>query len=375
MKFNKVNKETQEKALKILQETKDKTQAIVQVVEMLNQAQNQDLINQLIEENEIYSRKENEEKLGIRTLNQKEKEFYQTLKNAKQSFEFGQDDIIPTEIIDRTLADIKPESQTLMLCKFAPADVKKWITASKTGSAKWGALTDSIVNELSATIESIDYEVNKLSVMLIIPKAVRDLAMPFVDKYFRAILGEAMHDGLVDGYINGDGKTGPIGITKTFEVNTDKTNKDKTVNKTLTGFSPKQLAPVKKLLSNDGKRAVPELYLIANPEDAYEYVEPALYFLTPNGYITTSRTKINVIEEPMMKQGTAVITIPDVYTLGLTQVGVKEYKETKATEDADILICKAYGNGRADDENTSYVFDVTKLKEYVPQFTQVAETA
>lgn len=51
-----------------------------------------------------------------------------------------------------------------------------------------------------------------LSAYLVIPKAIRELSMEFVDRYFRAILSEAMQDGLVKGYLDGDGKTGPIGI-------------------------------------------------------------------------------------------------------------------------------------------------------------------
>ena len=49
-----------------------------------------------------------------------------------------------------------------------------------------------------------------------------------------------------------------------------------------------------------------------------------------------------------------------------------EYKETKALEDADLLIAKVYGNGRADDDRVAYVFNVTKLAEYVPTVKTVA---
>ena len=42
------------------------------------------------------------------------------------------------------------------------------------------------------------------------------------------------------------------------------------------------------------------------------------------------------------------------------------YDQTKALEDADLMIVKAYGNGRADDDNTAVVFDVTKLEEFTP---------
>ena len=61
-----------------------------------------------------------------------------------------------------------------------------------------------------------------------------------------------------------------------------------------------------------------------------------------------------------------------VYTMGFSGMKVQEYKETKALEDADLLIAKVYGNGRADDDSVAYVFNVTKLAEYVPTVKTVA---
>lgn len=370
MKFNNVNQEVQNKALELLNNAEDKSQAILQVIEMLNTASHEDLIVQLQEENETFKANvQLKDKLGLRTLSKNEQTFYKKLIN--QSFTFTQEDVLPTEIIDRTLDDVKQESSTLKLVQMAPAGVKKWIVASKTGVASWAGLTDALTAELTAKMQSMNIDVNKLYVLLVVPKAIRDLALPFVDKYFTAILAEAMHDGLVSGYLNGDGKTAPIGIfNKISEVNTDSTHKAKTVVTTLTGFTPKQLAPVKKLLSNNGTRSVDTLYLIANPSDVYEYIEPALYYLTQNGYMSTSRTNIEVIEEPMCTVGKAIFTIDQAYVLGMDSIKVDEYKETKALDDADLFVVKVYANGRAIDDNTSYPFDVTKLTEYIPIYEQ-----
>ena len=275
-------------------------------------------------------------------------------------------------MIDNTLASVKEASDTLKLVQMAPAGVKKWLVAEKTGTASWAGLTDALTAELTATITSMNIEVNKLYVLLVVPKAIRELALPFVDKYFSAILAEAMHDGLVDGYLNGNGKVAPIGIFKQISaVNVDSTHKDKTVSATITGFSPKQLAPIKKTLSNSGTRKVNKLYLIANPSDVYEYVEPALYYQGANGYISTSRTEIEVIEEPMCPKGKAAFTLDQMYVLGMDSIKVDEYKETKALEDANVLIGKVYANGRATDDNTAFIFDVTKLVEYVPTYNSV----
>ena len=371
MKFNKVNQELQEKVVELLNNSEDKSKAIYEAIEMLNEAQHQDLIEQLQIENEAFkANSQLNEKLGLRALSKNEKSFYEKLIN--QSVTVKQGDVLPTELIDNTLASVKEASDTLKLIQMAPAGVKKWLVAEKTGTASWAGLTDALTAELTATITSMNIEVNKLYVLLVVPKAIRELALPFVDKYFSAILAEAMHDGLVDGYLNGNGKVAPIGIFKQIgAVNVDSTHKDKTVSSTITGFSPKQLAPVKKTLSNGGTRKVNKLYLIANPSDVYEYVEPALYYQGPNGYISTSRTEIEVIEEPMCPKGKAAFTLDQMYVLGMDSIKVDEYKETKALEDANVLIGKVYANGRATDDNTAFIFDVTKLVEYVPTYNSV----
>ena len=371
MKFNKVNQELQEKVVELLNNSEDKSKAIYEAIEMLNEAQHQDLIEQLQIENEAFkANSQLNEKLGLRSLSKNEKSFYEKLIN--QSVTVKQGDVLPTEFIDNTLASVKEASDTLKLVQMAPAGVKKWLVAEKTGTASWAGLTDALTAELTATITSMNIEVNKLYVLLVVPKAIRELALPFVDKYFSAILAEAMHDGLVDGYLNGNGKVAPIGIFKQIgAVNVDSTHKDKTVSSTITGFSPKQLAPVKKTLSNSGTRKVNKLYLIANPSDVYEYVEPALYYQGANGYISTSRTEIEVIEEPMCPKGKAAFTLDQMYVLGMDSIKVDEYKETKALEDANVLIGKVYANGRATDDNTAFIFDVTKLVEYVPTYNSV----
>ncbi len=340
----------------------------MQAIEILVAAQKEELIKQLQDERDsLDADKQSAQALGLRALSKKEKAFYEKITTANQSVTFTQEDVIPTSIIDKTLADIKEQSDVLKLVNMAPADVKKWIVASKAGVATWGNLTSELTSELTATIDSLNIEVNKLYVTLVVPKAVRELGLPFVDKYFNAILAEAMHDGLVDGYLNGDGKYAPVGIFKQIEkTNSDGTATAKTNVGSITGFTPKLLAPVLKTLSNDGLRKVTKLYVIANPNDVHEYINPALFMLTGGGYVSTAKMDIEVIQEPMCEAGRAVFTIDGEYTLGLSGIRIDEYKEVKALDDCDVFIAKTYANGRATDDNTAFVFNPTKLVEFVP---------
>lgn len=255
----------------------------------------------------------------------------------------------------------------------APANVKKWIVASHSGTAVWGMLTDAIKGELSAEVTALNIEIHMLSAYLVIPKAIRELSLEFVDRYFMAILSEAMQDGLVKGYLDGDGKTGPIGIFRQIgTTNGDGTQKAKTVSTKITKFSPKGLAEVRKTLTNDGKRVVSKLYLICNPADEAEYVDPCMYgeALT-GGYVNKSFIEIEKIVDANCPKGKAAFTIEGYYTMGTTGVRVNEYDQTKAMENADLIIATCFANGRAVDDNVAVVFDVTKLEEYVLPITQI----
>ncbi len=375
MKINETKmKQAQEEALKILQEGEDKAEAIVEAMEKINEVQYNELIQEITEQAErATSDKEYAKTLGLRTLSKEEKEFFEALKNdPRQAVTGNQVDILPTTFVDITLEDIKKESGLLSHINFAPANVKKWITASKTGAYSWGALTDKIKGELTASFAVLDMEVCKLTVYLILPKAIRDLALPFVEKYCREILKEQLNDGLEYGALQGSGKNEPVGMYKQIaRTNEDGTHQDKTVNTDLTSFKPKALAGAKKYLTKNGNRTIDKLVLVCHPNDEADYVAPAIY--DAEGRNISSYKNLEVVTCANNPEGKAALFIPKKYTMGLTGLGFKDYDQTMALDDADVIIGKGYSNGRASDDNVAYVFDVTKLEEYIPA-VKVIET-
>lgn len=356
-----------EEAKEILQNNDDKTEAVVQAIEKINEAQYAEIVDEILSQSEkAQNDKEYAKSLGLRTLSKEEKDFYEALKDIKQAVNGNQIDIIPNTTIDVTLEDIRKENKLLKYINFAPANVKKWLTASKTGTYSWTSLTDKIKGELTASFSVLNIEVAKLTVYMIIPKAIRDLALPFVDKYVRAILKEQLNDGLEFGVLQGTGKDMPIGIYKQIaSKNEDGTSKDKTVNNTLTSFKPKALAPAKKYLTKNGARTIDKLILVCHPNDEADYVAPAIY--DAEGRLVSSYKNLDVVTSVGNPTGKAALMIPNKYTMGLSGLGIKEYDQTMALDDADVVIGKGYANGRASDDNIAYVFDVTKLEEYVPE--------
>ena len=188
-----------------------------------------------------------------------------------------------------------------------------------------------------------------------------------------AILSEVLKEGLAYGYLCGTGKEQPIGIYKQIDKsNEDGTHKDKDVAVDLTNFSPKGLAKAKVYLTNKGKRTINKLYLVCNPEDEANYVAPAIY--DKLGNLVSSFKNLEVIPCTENPKGKAALTLEGKYTMGMNGMQITEYKETLAADDADLIVGKVYANGRAVADNVAYVFDVTKLEEFVPEFKILSST-
>lgn len=363
-------------ALNVLENnTENKKEAIIQAIEILADAKYGDAINKYKElEEECKADKNLCEKLGLRVLNNEEKKFYNAVAvDVATAITTKQIDAIPTSIVDVSLEYVRNNSKILQsgLITLLPADVKKWITAEKTGTFSWSGLTEGIKTQLKGKIKGFNVELAKLSVFLVIPKAIKDLSLPFVDKFFTEVLGETLNEGVENGYLVGNGKDAPIGIYKKDAVDEDGTHKDKTLNTNVTNFTPKGLAPVKKHLTNQGKRDIEKIFLICNPNDEADYVAPALYDALGN--MISSYKNLEVITSSQNPQGKAAFTIPGKYQMGFSGFVINEYDQTLALDDANLVIAKVYANGKGVDDTIAYVFDVTKLEEYIPVVKTITE--
>ena len=377
MKFN-LDADMQGEIVQILENTEDKAVAIYEAMDRMMSLKNQKLIEELTEQNARAAVDEDYRKsLNLRALS---KEETRILRNSSRTLsrQLLQNRLMFFQhlLIDRTLEDIQKNSTVLSLVNFAPADVKHWITGTHSGDAVWGDIVGNVQGEITAEIKGLFIEQHRMTAYLVIPKAIRELALRFVDKYFMAVLNEVAYKGLVKGYLNGNGKDAPVGILNKIETfTTSGTAQPKSKLTNITKLSPKGLAGVRKTLSNNGKRVVSELELICNPEDEADYIDPAMYgeALT-GGYRNASFMTINKHVVPECPKGTAIFTLKGVYTMGLSDIKITEYDQTKAMEDADLLVAKCFGNGRADDDNCAVVFDPSKLEEYKLPVTQVTDS-
>lgn len=362
-----------EEALQIIKAKENKEEAVVEAIEVMNSALNEELVQKIVEESNSKTEQESEkdfyERLGLRILSAKEKDFYEKLiENPKQAIDAGQIEIFPTSVIDLTLENIRTQSELLANVNMAPAGVKRWLVAEETGKYSWGGAlsVEKLKSEIQAKFKSMVTEVNRLTVFMILPKAIKELALPFVDKYCRAILAEQLMNGLEHGVICGEGEkaTEPIGLFKQIgATNGDGKNKDKDLNTDITSFSPKSLANAKKYLSNGGKRKISQILVICNPSDRALYIDPAMQ--DRRGNMIPAAKNLVVAESPECPEGKAGLALPKKYTLAMSDVKISDYDQTLADQDADLMVGGTFANGRAVDDNVCYVFDPTKLEEFI----------
>lgn len=367
-----------ENLMKKLENAENKSEAIYEAIEEFFEAKYSDIIETITAEaQQAESDKEYAKALELRPLSKEEKEFYESFKNIKQAVAGSQPDLIPTSIIDLTLEDIRKNDKLLSHVIFAPANVTKWYTATKSGSYAWARLTDALdkQEDIKAVFHAINAELGKLYILMIIPKAIAKLSLPFIDKYFRAVLKEQKVDGLINAFLVGSGVEQPIGIYKQIGAVDENTqeHKDKVVNTDITKFSPKGLAGAKKYLTNDGVRSLEKLILICNPSDRADYVDPALF--DEEGILKSSLKNLEIIDTPENPQGKTALYLDKTYTLACSKMEVNNYNQTLALEDADLIIGTAYANGRAIDDKCAYIFDVTKLEEYIPKISVISSAA
>ena len=148
-----------EKIIEKLNNADDKSTAIVECIQDIVDINYEALAQEIVNQSERAKNDEEYRKsLKLRTLSAEEKTFYQNLVKAdvKQSVTANQIDIIPTTIIDMTLADLHDASDVLSLINFGPATVNKWIVAENTGKYAWAKLDAKLTDELSGEFSVIN---------------------------------------------------------------------------------------------------------------------------------------------------------------------------------------------------------------------------
>ena len=317
-------------------------------------------------------------KRGVRQLTSEEKTYYSKVIDAMRSVDpkaalSNLDVVMPYTIIDSVFEDLRTNHPLLSRIRFMATNgaIQMYVNTNGEQKVIWGELTDAITKELASGFKRMDTALLKLSAYLPVAKSMLDLGPSWLDRYVREVLYEALANGLESGLVDGDGKTAPIGMTRTCdESKTSGGVYPRKAKITVNDFSPQTMGRLTSLLAKNakgGNRRVGDLILVVNPQDYYEKVMPATTLLTPNG--TYSRdvfpVSLDVIESAALSRGEAVFGMANRYQAfaGMAKDGNILFSDDyKFLEDLRVYLIKTYANGQPLDDNAFLFLDIDGLK-------------
>ena len=314
---------------------------------------------------------------GYRQLTQAEERYYNNLiqaskaRNVQQAFVELDKEIMPETIIEDVYRDLVAEHPLLAKVNFQSVKyATKIIMNDHTKDvAVFGEIDSEITKEIVSAFKVLEIAQNKLSAFAVMPMGLLDLGATFLDGYVRMVLKDALACGLEKAIVQGDGNGQPIGLMKKLSGAVDGVYQDKEAI-AVTEFSVKAMGALLARMAKDEKgnaRRVGALSLVVNSADYYTLVAPAVRVQNFAGaYVDAFPFPIEVVISEYVPVGNAVLADLDRYFMGVgfAKEGVLEFSdEYKFIEDQRVYKIKTYANGRALDENSALVLDITGLTE------------
>lgn len=344
------------------------------------------IVEQIKADAEIYAQTGDKNILaqrGYRQLTSAEERFYDKfieaskMRNVQMAVSTLKDlkdnELMPDTIIEDVYRDLVAEHPLLAKVQFQSVAyaTKVIMNDHSAQSAVWGEIDAEITKEIKSAFKMLEMTQNKLSAFAVIPMGLLDLGKTFLDAYIRAILKDAIAVALEEAIVKGDGKGKPVGLMKKLTGALDGVHQDKEAV-VVTDFGVKSMGElIAKMAKNEKgqNRKVGDLTLIVNANDYYTKVAPAVRVQNMAGaYVDNFAFPMEVVISEAVPAGKAVMAMLDNYFVGVgfPKEGVIEFSdEYKFLEDQRTYKIKTYAVGRAIDENSALVLDISGLTEAV----------
>lgn len=326
---------------------------------------------------------------GFRQLTTEETDYYQTIldalksRNPKQAFAdiTGDDDntipekMMPETIFNEILKNITEAHQLLALIR--PKNVgyiTTWLRNKHTRQlAKWGEIETDITGEITSAFETVSVRQGRLTCFMLIHRDTLALGPTFLDGYIRTVLAEAMACGMEAGICTGKGAEGePIGLDRDIHEGVSHDDINGYPRKTaiaVTGFEPAEYGPIVARLAKDEKghvkQSVGGLTLVCNLVDYLTKVMPATTVLNVEGRYVNDLFPVptRVVTAEVINEGEALLILPEEYDLLLAgNRGIEFSDEVKFFEDKRAAKMVTYAFGKAYDNNSALLLDITGLE-------------
>lgn len=316
---------------------------------------------------------------GVRQLTSNEREYYQAVEkamradNPKQALE-NVTVVFPQTVISRVMDDLASKHPLLSKIQFTPTGgaIRMMLNTDGIHKAKWGKLCAKIVEELTSGFKEVDAGLYKLSAFIPVCKAQLDLGPEWLDRYIRAILAEALANGLEEGIVMGDGNDQPIGMIRDVSESAS-VQGGKYPEKAKTKVTDLELTTIGNLISllavtPNGKDRDPDDFIfLVNPQDYYQRVMPTTTVKAPDGTYRKDVLPVDmtVIKTAALPRGQAVFGVGRLYfaAVGMNKGGKIEFSDDyRFLEDERVYLIKLYANGLPVDNNAFLNLDISGLQ-------------
>lgn len=317
---------------------------------------------------------------GYRNLTNAEEKYYNALitaskcRNVQQAVttlsDLTANDLMPETIIDQVLKDVVAEHPILAKVNFQYAKYATKIIMNDHSkqNAVWGEIDAEITKEITSAFKVLSLAQNKLSAFAVIPMGLLDMGPTFLDGYIRTILKDAIACGLEEAIIKGDGDGKPVGLMMKLTGALDGVHQAKEAV-AVTDFGVKSMGALIARMAKNEKgqnRPVGKLSLICNANDYYTLVAPAVRVQNMSGaYVDNFAFPMEVVISEEVEAGKAILADLNKYTVGIgfAKEGVIEFSdEAQFLADKRVYKIKTYANGRAMDENSALLLDISGLQ-------------
>lgn len=323
---------------------------------------------------------------GFRQLTSAEERYYDGViealcsempKQALVNFSKLPEGTMPETVIDEIVKDIQGTHPLLAAVNVTNTGyVTKWLRNKHTRQlAVWGKPGDAISKEITSAFDELDVRQGKLSCYALVSRDMLSLGATFLDGYVRTVIGEAIACGLEDGIVNGKGvNSQPVGLVcdihegASFSTSTGYTAK--TAVK-VTDFSAATYGALVAKLAKDesGKDKAIDfrqggLGLVCSTTDYLTKVMPATTVQNVDGTYKNDLFPLptEVYSSATVADGTAILFLPGEYDVFMgADRGIEVSDEVKFLEDQRAFKEVMYAYGRAYDNTSAIVLDISKL--------------
>lgn len=299
---------------------------------------------------------------GFKPLTAEERKYYNEVKD-KHSFDGLE---LPKTVFERVFEDLRKEHPLLEEIAFVnTTGVTEWIVrVDDVEAAWWGPLCEEIKKKLDTGFKTIKTDLYEVSAYVPVCKAMLALGPEWLDRYVRAILTESIALAMEKYIIAGDGKVGPVGITKKIGDVSDGVHQDKEAV-ALADFSPESigseiLAPLSK-----GKSGLGRLLLVVNSQDYFKKFFSLFNIQDEDGVYKKQNLPFDgkVIVSDYMPEGKMAVGEARNYFMGVgSELKIEHSDEYRFLEQQRVYISYQYANGMPRKDEDFIVFDISKTE-------------